>query len=69
MRDVVRRTRTLVARRYTSPAKPTTHTAPATAPATAENQRYVLSDIPIASVNDLGIISPMTWPPTAASAP
>ena len=40
MRDVVRRTRTFVARRYTSPTKPTTQTAPATAPAIAENQRY-----------------------------
>jgi hypothetical protein len=29
----------------------------------------VLSDMPIASVNDFGIISPMTWPPIAASAP
>ena len=35
----VRRTRTLVLRRYTSPTNPTTQTAPATAPAIAENQR------------------------------
>ena len=37
--DRVRRTRTLVTRRKTSPTNPTTQMAPATAPAIAENQR------------------------------
>jgi hypothetical protein len=69
VREVVRRTRAFVARRRTSPTNPTTQTAPATAPAIAENQRYVFSDMPIASVNEDGIMSPITCPPTAASAP